>query len=133
VFRVDDHMGVAISGLTADGRSLVRNMRSECLNHKFVFSSALQTERLVGDISDKHQRATQSYVRRPYGVGLLVAGYDRTGPHLFQTSPSGNYFEWRANAIGARSQSARTYLEKHFEGYGACACRPPPARPRGHC
>ena len=108
-------------------------MRSECLNHKFVFSSALQTERLVGDIADKHQRATQSYVRRPYGVGLLVAGYDRTGPHLFQTSPSGNYFEWRANAIGARSQSARTYLEKHFEGYGACACHPPPARPRGHC
>lgn len=119
VFRVDDHMGVAVSGLTSDGRSLLRGMRSECLNHKFVYSSPLQTERLVVDIADKHQRATQSYVRRPYGVGLLVAGYDRTGAHLFQTAPSGNYFEWRAYAIGARSQSARTYLEKHFEGYAA--------------
>jgi hypothetical protein len=132
VFRVDDHMGVAVSGLTSDGRSLLRSMRSECLNHKFVYSSPLQTERLVVDVADKHQRATQSYVRRPYGVGLLVAGYDRTGAHLFQTSPSGNYFEWRAYAIGARSQSARTYLEKHFEGYAAREwLRRPPGAPGG--
>ncbi len=26
-------------------------------------------------------------------VGLLVAGYDQTGPHLFNTDPSGNYCE----------------------------------------
>jgi 20S proteasome subunit alpha 6 len=40
-----------------------------------------------------------------------------TGPHLFQTDPAGNYFEWKAMAIGARSQTAKTYLEKHFEGF----------------
>jgi hypothetical protein len=32
------------------------------------------------------------------------AGYDRTGPHLYNTCPSGNYFEYKAMAIGARSQ-----------------------------
>jgi 20S proteasome subunit alpha 6 len=68
-------------------------------------------------MADKHQKATQSYVRRPYGVGLLVASYDRTGPHLLQTCPSGNYYEWRAMAIGARSQSGKTYLEKKYEGF----------------
>lgn len=114
LFRIDDHMGIAMSGLTSDGRSLVKYMRAEALNHKFVYSSALQTERLVADVADKHQRATQMYVRRPYGVGLLVAGYDRTGPHLLQTSPDGSYYAWHAMAIGARSQSAKTYLEKHY-------------------
>lgn len=59
-------------------------MRGECLSHRFVYGSSLQAERLVLDVADKHQRATQSYVRRPYGVGLLVAAHDRTGPHLFQ-------------------------------------------------
>jgi len=117
VFRLDDHMGIAMSGLTSDGRSLCRYMRSECLNHKYVYGSAIQTERLINDVADKHQRATWSYVRRPYGVGLLVAGYDRTGPHLFQTAPDGNYFEWHAMAIGARSQSAKTYLERNYEGF----------------
>jgi hypothetical protein len=88
-------------------------MRSECLNHKFVYESPVQVERLVSDVADKHQEATQSYVRRPYGVGLLVAGYDRTGPHLFQTDPSGNYYEFLAMAMGSRSQTAKTYLEKN--------------------
>ena len=94
-------------------------MRNECTNHKFVYESALQTERLMNHIAEAHQRATQSYVRRPYGVGLLVAGYDRTGPHLFQTCPSGNMSEWRAYALGSRSQSARTYLERNFATYAA--------------
>ena len=92
-------------------------MRNECTNHKFVYESALQTERLINHLAESHQRATQSYVRRPYGVGLLVAGYDRTGPHLFQTCPSGNMYEWKAYALGSRSQSARTYLERNFTPY----------------
>jgi 20S proteasome subunit alpha 6 len=68
-----------------------------------------------------HQRCTQSYVRRPYGVGLLVGTYDQTGPHLYLTDPSGSYYEYYAMAIGSRSQTSRTYLEKEFEGFGACA------------
>ena len=36
VFKIDDHMGIAISGLTADGRILCRYMRNECLNHRWV-------------------------------------------------------------------------------------------------
>lgn len=87
----------------------------------------MQASRLVLDLADMHQRTTQSYVRRPYGVGMLVAAHDQTGPHLFQTCPSGNYFEYVAMAIGARSQSAKTYLEKHFEEFevrGYCCAAP---------
>merc|ERR1712071_367882 len=57
------------------------------------------------------------YVRRPYGVGLLVAAVDKNGPHLYQTCPSGNIYEYYATAIGARSQSGKTYLEKHYETF----------------
>lgn len=67
-----------------------------------------------------HQRCTQSYVRRPYGVGLLVATYDQTGPHLYQTQPSGEYFECNAMAIGSRSQTSRTYLEREYESFPDC-------------
>ena len=111
-------MGIAIAGLTADARSIAKWMRNECLNHKYVYGSAMSSKRLCEELADKHQRTTQTYVRRPYGVGLLVAAYDEsTGPHLFQTCPSGNLYEFYATAIGARSQSAKTYLEKHFEGF----------------
>jgi 20S proteasome subunit alpha 6 len=119
IIEIDDHVAVGIAGLTADARSLAKYMQSECLNHKYVYGHAIAPHQLVADLADKHQRTTQTYVRRPFGVGLLVASVDtaKGTPHLFQTCPSGNLYEFYASAIGARSQSARTYLEKHYESF----------------
>lgn len=117
IFKVDKHCGIVISGLIADGRVLRQYMADECLNHRFVYESAMQVGRLVADLSDKAQVFTQTSEWRPYGVGLLVAGFDKTGPHLYTTDPSGNYYEYVAHSIGARSQSAKTYLEKHAETF----------------
>jgi len=115
LMEIDDHIGIGIAGLTADARSLAKWMRNETLNHKYVYGKPMPSGRLVTDLADKHQRTTQVYSRRPYGVGLLVASYDKNGPHLFQTCPSGNIYEYYATAIGARSQSGRTYLEKVYD------------------
>ena len=112
VFPIDSHMGVAVSGLWGDARSLTRYLRTEALNHRFVYECPAPVERLVAQVADKAQVHTQKYGTRPYGVGLLVIGYDATGPHLFETCPSGNYFEFKGQAIGSRAQSARTYLER---------------------
>ncbi|KAJ3217722.1 hypothetical protein HDU67_007418 [Dinochytrium kinnereticum] len=101
LIRIDNHMGVAIAGLTSDARVL----------------RPLPVSRIASSIADKAQVNTQRYGRRPYGVGLLIIGADETGPHLFECSPSGNYFDYVAVAIGARSQSAKTYLEKHFASF----------------
>lgn len=115
ILEIDDHLAIGIAGLTADARSLAKWMRNECLNHKYVYGAPIPSGRLVNDLADRHQRTTQMYVRRPYGVGLLVAAVDKhNGPHLYQTCPSGNVYEYYATAIGARSQSGKTYLEKHY-------------------
>lgn len=119
--KIDDHMGLGMAGLTADGRSLIKHMRTETLNHRYVYGTPMQGSRLIADLADMHQRCTQSYVRRPYGVGLLVATYDQTGPHLFMTEPSGNFYEYVAMAIGSRSQTSRTYLEREFETFENCS------------
>ena len=83
IFKIDSHMGIAIAGLTADARVLCKYMRTECLNHTFVYDSPLPVGRLVRQVADKSQVHTQRYGRRPYGVGLLVAGWDKEqGPQL---------------------------------------------------
>jgi len=46
-----------------------------------------------------------------------VAAYDATGPHLYHTDPSGNYYEYLAMAIGSRAQSGKTYLEKYYKEF----------------
>ncbi|CAG7835518.1 unnamed protein product [Allacma fusca] len=117
IIPVDAHMGVSISGLTADARLLVRYMRTECLNHRYAHDTSLPVSRLLTMLGNKMQQSTQRYDRRPYGIGLLVVGYDSNGPHLYQTCPSANYYDCKAMAIGARSQSARTYLEKNLDSF----------------
>lgn len=117
--RIDDHMGIGFTGLASDARVLSNFMRSQALQSKLLFGRPLPVYRIVTQISDKAQANTMGYGSRPYGVGLLVIGYDQNGPHLFEFSPSGNFFEYAAMAIGARSQSAKTYLEKHLDEFAS--------------
>ena len=50
---------------------------------------------------------------RPYGVSLLVAGFDvNRGPTLYQVDPSGSFWAWKASAIGKNMTNAKTFLEK---------------------
>lgn len=115
IIKVDDHMGVALAGLAPDGRVLSNFLRKQAMSSKMMFNRPLPVSKAVYSIADKAQENTQSYGSRPYGVGLLVAGYDETGPHLYEFQPSGSVLEYYGTAIGARSQAARTYLERNLE------------------
>ena len=121
IIRVDEHLGIAISGITADARVLSRYLRTECLNYKFSYDSAYPITRILMNLGNKMQITTQRYDRRPYGVGLLVAGYDDQGPHIYQVVPSANFFNCKAMSIGSRSQSSRTYLERNLDAFANCS------------
>lgn len=121
MYRIDDHVGIAIAGLTSDARVLSNFMRQQAMSSRMTFNRPIPVNRLVSAIADKAQVNTQEYGRRPYGVGFLVIGQDQTGPHLYEFSPSGTSYEYFAISIGARSQSAKTYLEKHYESFWDCS------------
>lgn len=96
-------------------------MRNQALQSKLLQARPLPLSRLVHSLSLKAQRKTQISGARPYGVGLLIIGSDATGPHLWEFLPSGSVLEYRATSIGARSQSARTYLEREYEQFANCS------------
>lgn len=121
IVGVDDHLGVALAGLASDARVLSNFMKQQSLASKLSYGRAIPIERIVNMIGDRAQSSTQHYGKRPYGVGLLVAGVDDLGPHLFEFSPSGLTQEMLACAIGARSQMARTYLERHLDKFADCS------------
>jgi 20S proteasome subunit alpha 6 len=121
IFKIDDHIGIGYCGLIADGRLLTKSMRQECLRYKFGKEAPMSGGRLCGIISSRSQRNTQQYGRRPYGVGVIVGSYDGDEPHLYYLCPSGNTYDYLAHAIGARSQSAKTYLEKMYEQFPDCS------------
>lgn len=81
--KISDNIGIAVAGLTADARSLSKYMRNECVNYKYTYNEPMPVSRLVRQVAAsilyillEYQNCTQTYVSRPYGVGLLVIGYD---------------------------------------------------------
>ncbi|KAI6243761.1 Proteasome subunit alpha type [Aphelenchoides fujianensis] len=117
IYELDQHAGVSIAGLLSDGRILARFLQTECSGWRWDFKESVPIQVLNSRIQLKLQANTQYYGRRPFGVGLVIAGYDRNGPHIVRTDPSPEVVECLASSIGARSQSARTYLEKNLEAF----------------
>lgn len=64
-----------------------------------------------GEGRKKDEERTMS---RPFGVALLLAGYDDRGPQLFFSDPSGTYLQYKAKAIGAGSEGAQSTLQDKY-------------------
>ena len=117
IIKCDEHMVLSLAGLAPDARVLSNFLRKQCNYSKLVYNRKLSVEKAAHLLSDKAQRNTQSYGGRPYGVGLLIIGYDNSGSHLLEFQPSGNTLELLGAAIGARSQGSKTYLEKVLDNF----------------
>jgi 20S proteasome subunit alpha 6 len=92
-------------------------MKQQSLASRLTYDRPIALAEITNRIGDRAQTNTQHYGKRPYGVGLLIAGVDSTGPHLFEFQPSGVTQEMVACGIGARSQMARTYLERNLDQF----------------
>lgn len=121
MLRIDNHLGIGFAGLTSDARVLSTYMRQLALSSRLVYDRPLPISRVVDSLADRAQYNTMDYGKRPYGVGFLIIGVDDTGPHLYEFSPTANCFEYYAMSIGARSQSAKTYLERKFEEFSSAS------------
>jgi len=117
IIRIDDHLAIALAGLAPDARVLSNSMRTQSMSSRMIYDRPIPLIRIADTLAEKAQRRTQVYGQRPYGVGLLLIGYDETGSHLFEFQPTGQVLEYRAASIGARSQSARTYLERNVDSF----------------
>jgi hypothetical protein len=80
-----------MSGLQADARSMVEHARVESQNHAFNYNEPLRVESCTQAICDLALRfgegaeGEESIMSRPFGVALLIAGYDEDGPSLYVT------------------------------------------------
>ncbi|KAL2117137.1 hypothetical protein VTJ04DRAFT_9305 [Mycothermus thermophilus] len=141
---ITPNIGMVYAGMGPDYRVLVdRARRVSHTNYKRIYNEYPPTRILVQDVARVMQEATQSGGVRPYGVSLLVAGWDegilpdeelegegggdgkgklkgktggilKGGPMLYQVDPSGSYFPWKATAIGKSAATAKTFLEKRY-------------------
>lgn len=114
IFRIDDHVGVAIAGLSPDARILIRQARLYCQSNKMTYDEPADVEDLASAVGDLLQRYTQNAGVRPFGVSLLFGGVDGHRVSLIATDPSGSYRGYRATAVGRNSEKAITVLKEEY-------------------
>ncbi|KAF9068842.1 20S proteasome subunit [Rhodocollybia butyracea] len=117
IMEIDNHLGCAMSGLTADARTMIDHARVTAQNHSFTYDEKIKVESVTQAVCDLALRFGESVhdedamMSRPFGVALLIAGIDELGPQLYHTDPSGTFVRYQAKAIGSGSEAAQAELQ----------------------
>lgn len=114
-FKVDEHIAVAAAGILSDARVLVERAQLTAQQHKVTYDHPVDVLAIVKDVSNLKQITTQSGGYRPFGVSLLIGGVDDTGVRLFETDPTGIFFEYKATVIGEGEIVVDEVLHKEYK------------------
>jgi proteasome alpha subunit len=115
IFRVDEHVGAAIVGLSSDARILIDQARIYAQSNKLTYDEPIDVEVVTKRICDIQQMYTQHAGVRPFGVSIIFAGVDKTGNHVFGTHPSGTYRGYKATALGAGRETVLAVLKEEYK------------------
>jgi proteasome alpha subunit len=114
IFRIDDHIGAAIVGLSSDARVLIDQARIYAQSNRLTYDEPIDVEVVTKRICDIQQLYTQHAGVRPFGVSLIFGGVDKTGCRLFATHPSGTYRGHKAIAVGAGKETVMNILKEEY-------------------
>jgi len=114
IFRIDEHIGAATSGIISDARVLIDRARLEAQINRLTYNESISTSVLAKKIGDLKQQYTQYGGLRPFGVSLIIAGINDL-PEIFVTEPSGAYLAWKATAIGEGRDTAMKVFEEEYK------------------
>ena len=115
IFEIDNHMMATAAGILSDARVLVDRAQIKAQQHMVSYDTPIDTLTVVKDISSLKQICTQSGGLRPFGVSLLIAGIDNGGTKkLYETDPTGIFFEYKATVIGEGEPEIEEILVKEY-------------------
>jgi len=114
LYKVDDHVGAAIVGLSSDARILIDQSRVYAQSNRLMYDDPIDIEVITKRIGDLKQLYTQHAGVRPFGVSILFGGVDRLGNRLFATHPSGSYRGYKAVAVGVGRETVINILKTEY-------------------
>jgi len=115
IFKVDDHIVATAAGILSDARVLIEMAQLKAQQHKVTYDTPIDTLTVVKNICNLKQICTQQAGLRPFGVSILVAGIDNGTPKLFETDPTGIFFQYKATVIGEKEPEIEEILHKKYK------------------
>jgi len=121
LFTIDNHIGLAFSGLNADGRAVVQIAREEAQTYRQQYDRPIPLKTLNERLSSYLHAYTLYSAVRPFGVSVVIADWsEENGAEMYMIDPSGLSLGYLGCAVGKAKQSAKTEIEKLKLGELTC-------------
>ncbi|HRZ86081.1 MAG TPA: archaeal proteasome endopeptidase complex subunit alpha [Candidatus Paceibacterota bacterium] len=114
VYVIDDHIIASAAGILSDARVLVERGRIIAQQNRVTYDSPVEVEEIIRDIANAKQSYTQYGGARPFGVAIMVAGIDHDESKVFSSDITGNYFAYKAMAIGENDEKIKEMLRIRY-------------------
>jgi len=115
ISKINDNIGYAYVGLSADARHLIDYAKAEIANNYIWYEDQIPIKNLVENICEYKHIFTTFNGLRPFGVILFIAGIDMKGVNLYTTDPSGAFLEYRVVFEGKNSDKLMSFFNKHYK------------------
>lgn len=114
IFTADASTGIAYVGWEADGRPLAATAQQECQEYRSRYGIDIPPNVLADRLGLYVHAYTCYGSHRPWGVTLLITGYDEHDrqPYLHMVEPSGMSLRCRAASSGKSRPAVKTEIEK---------------------
>lgn len=117
IHKITKRLGMLVTGMHGDARSLVQKARSEAAEFRFKYGYEIPPDVMARTLADQAQVYTQHAYMRPLGVVPIIIGLDEErGPQLYKVDPAGYFVGYKATAAGVKEQEAINWLEKRHKG-----------------
>jgi proteasome alpha subunit len=114
IYEIDEHIVATAAGILSDARILIEHAQVLAQQNRVTYSSPIEPISIIRMIADREQMFTQYGGARPYGVAILLGGVSKEKPFLYTSDVTGNFFAYKANAIGENDEKIKEILRKDF-------------------
>jgi len=114
IYEIDSHIMASAAGILSDARILIERAQLLAQQHRVTYDSPIDTESVIKEIADIKQAFTQYGGARPFGVSVMIAGIN-SKPRLYTSDVTGNYFSFKATAIGENDERIKELLREEYK------------------
>ncbi len=114
ILEIDHHIIATSAGILADARILVDQAQLLAQQNRVTYGSPIEPISVIRMIADRKQLFTQYGGARPYGISIMLGGVSKNKGHLYTSDVTGNFFTYKANAIGENDEMIKEILRKDY-------------------
>jgi len=116
IYEIDSHIAGTAAGILPDARILIEKSQVTAQQHRVMYDSSIDAESIIKEIANTQQVYTAYGGARPLAVNILIVGVEQDlKTKLFVTDVIGNYFGYKATAIGENDEKVKEILKKEYK------------------